>query len=340
MGKYVVLAVLAVALGTTLLARQGMLTDLDTSASQAHRQKQVLAREIARSAFEMGVSELRRDFENWRVDRTQVEHEGGYFDLEASGPSGGPVSLTAVGYHGDTAYEITGEAVKDTSVTAMANGITARIPITFDVSGGGCGGEHCVSGIDAGGREDRHGITLPPDTDPTPSDVCKEFNDKVEGKEEGCDVKARSSGEDDWVESQMTKLDAEIQKAIDEGSGDVTVCDTECSLKDLSSDSGILYVTGKLEVNGSRKWNGLVFVTGGGSVRINGGGSETNINGGLMMSDSTDYQDNEDVDLNGGNVIQYNSDEIRKYMDTFPTLRRTTVQVTGRSERVRRPSDE
>lgn len=337
MGKYVVLAVLAVALGTTLLARQGMLTDLDTSESQANRQKQVLAREIARSAFEMGVSELRRDFENWRVDRTQVEHEGGYFDLKASGPSSGPVTLTAVGYHGDAAYEITGEADKDTTVSSLANGITASIPITFNVSGGGCSGDPCVSGFDEGGGDDRHGITLPPGADADA--VCDEFNDKVVGKGEGCDVKIRTQERDEWVESQMAQIDSEIQDAIAAGSDDVTECNG-CNVSDLADSTGILYVTGELKYNGEERWDGLVFVADGGSVRINGGGDAKNINGGLMMSDSTDFESDEEFDLNGGNAVRYNSNQLAKYMDTMPTLRTTTIQVTGRSERVLRSSDE
>lgn len=334
MGKYIVLAVLSVALASTLLARQGMLTDLETTESQANRQKQVLAREIARSAFEMGISELRRDFENWRVDRTQVQHEGGYFDLEASGPTSGPVSLTAVGYHGERAYEITGEATKDSTVSSLANGITASIPITFDVSGGGCSGNPCVSGFDVAGGEDRHGISLPPGADV--DGICDEFDDKVVGRGGGCDVKARTEERDDWVESQMVQLNSEIQDAIDAGSTEVTVCDG-CKIGDLSTDSGILYVTGELRYNGEEQWNGLVFVADGGSVRVNGGGDVKNINGGLMMSDSTDFKSDEEFELNGGNAVRYNSAELEKYIGIMPTMRTTTVQVTGRTERVIRP---
>lgn len=334
MGKYIVLAVLSVALASTILARQGMLTDLETSESQANRQKQVLAREIARSAFEMGISELRRDFENWRVDRTQVQHEGGYFDLEASGPTSGPVSLTAVGYHGDSAYEITGEAAKDTTVSSLANAITASIPISFNVSGGGCSGAPCVSGFDVAGGEDRHGITLPPGTNT--DQVCDEFDDEVAGKGGGCDVKARSDERDDWVVSQMEQLHSDIQDAISAGSDDVTVCDG-CDVSDLSTDTGILYVTGELRYNGSKQWNGLVFVADGGSVRINGGGDVKNINGGLMMSDSTNFEHDDELDLKGGNAVRYNSDELQKYLGTLPTMQTETIRVTGRNERVIRP---
>lgn len=328
MGKYIILATLAVTLGATILARQGMQTDLDTSESQGFRQEQVLAREIARSAFEMGLSKLRRDF-NWRTDRKQVEHEGGYFDLTVHGDSSSPVSLTVVGYHGDAAYEISGEATKDTSVTSLANAITASIPITFKVAGGGCSGNPCVSGFDEGGGDDRHGISLPPGADADA--VCNEFDDKVVGRGGGCDVKVRSPERDAWVESQMEKLDSQILTAIAAGSEDVTVCNG-CKVNNLADRDGILYVTGELRYDGEEKWNGLVFVADGGSVRINGGGDAKNINGSLMMSDSTNFKNDEEFDLNGGNAVQYNSEILRKYMGTIPTLRTTTIKVTDRSK--------
>lgn len=332
MGKYTVLAVLAVVLGTTLLGRQGMRTDQETSESQAEHQKEVLAREIARSAFEMGASELRRDFENWRVQRTKVEYEGGRFDLIASGDPSGPVALKAVGYFGDAAYEMTGEVNQETTLSSAFNAITASIPITFDVSGGGCSGGPCVSGIDAGGRQDRHGITLPPNANP--DDVCEEFGeDKVEGKAGGCDVIARTEERDEWVTQKMEKLRSEVQNAIDAGSEDVKQCDG-CRAEDFEDNSGILYVTGEFTINGSRQWNGLVLVGEGGSVRFNGGGSTRNINGGLVLDDNTAYEQDEEFDMNGGNAVKFNSDELVKYLNTLPSLSQTTVQVTDRTGRL------
>lgn len=331
MGKYAALITLAIGLGMTVLATQGMQTDLDTSKDQAARQEKVLAREIANSAFEMGVSELKRDFENWRASRTDVPHEGGSYDLSASGSTNGPVSLVALGHHGGATYKIKGRVTKDTTVSALANAITASIPIDIDVSGGGCSGNPCVSGYDLGGGEDRHGITLPAGSDV--EDVCEEFDDKVVGRGKGCDVKSRTEETDDWVERKMNQLDSEIQKAIANGSEDVMVCDTKphCDISDYPDRSGILYVKSELRYNGEEEWKGLVFVAGGGSVRINGGGSAKNINGGLMLSDSTKFKNDEEFDLNGGNAVHYNSDELKKYMDTLPTLRATTIQVANRT---------
>lgn len=328
MGKYIFLAVVVVAFGVTVLANQGLRTDQDTSRSQAARQEKVLARQIAQSAFQDGLAELRRDFENWRVDRENVAYENGTFDLSASGPSTGPVSLTAVGTFGDFSYEIVATARLDTSVNSLFNGITTQTPVDFSVSGGGCSGAPCVSGKDVGGEDDRRGISLPPDGDP--KGVCDEFDDAVEGKGEGCDVATRSSKEEEWVEREMEALHSDIQAAIDRGSEDVTECNG-CDLSDLSTDTGVLYVTGELRINGEEQWNGPVFVADGGSVQINGGGDTRNINGGLVMSDSTSYDEDEEFDMNGGNAVQYNSDQLKKYMDTIPTIRTTTVEVTERT---------
>lgn len=335
MGKYAVLITFAAALSITILTGQGLEMDRETSEAQADRQEKILARQIAGSAFEMGVSELRRDF-NWRTDRTGVDYEGGQFDLAVQGDSSSPVSISAIGHHGDATYKITGTAKMNTSVSALANGITASIPIDFGVSGGGCSGNPCVSGRDIGGGEDRHGISLPPGADTEA--VCNEFDDRVVGKGEGCDVTSRTPEEDDWTERKMGELESEIQEAIAKGDEDVTEC-SGCKVSELPDSSGILYVTGELRYNGEESWDGLVFVADGGSVRINGGGDAKNINGGLMMSDSTAFKNDEEFDLNGGNAVRYNSVQLRKYMDTLPTLRRTTVQLTDRTGRFVRSSE-
>lgn len=330
MGKYVMLAVIAVVLGSTILTRQGMETDIDTSEDQTDRQEKVLARRIANSAFEMALSELRRDFKHWRTEREDIAHEGGTYDLTASGPSTGPVSLTAVGRYGGAAYEITGRSKQDTTVSALFNAITALTPIDFKVAGGGCSGAPCVSGIDPGGGEDRHGISLPPgeDTD----EVCEEFDDKVEGRESGCDVWSRTGPEDEWVVRKFDVIESRINDLVESGAEDVTVCDG-CKVSDLEADSGILYVTDDLRYNGEEQWNGLVFVADGGSVRINGGGDTRNINGGLLLSDSTAFRNDEDFDMNGGNAVQYNSEELRKLFAVLPALRGYTVKITDRTGR-------
>ncbi|MFB6229654.1 MAG: hypothetical protein ABEL04_00735 [Salinibacter sp.] len=347
MGKYIVLATLAIALSTTILANQGLRTDLDTNQSQVTRQETVLARQIALSAFEMGLSNLKRDFTSWRVQRTEVAYEGGTFDLTASGPSSGPVSLTAVGHFGGVTYRITGKAEQKEVVSGLFNGITAGGSVDFNVSGPGCSGGPCVSGIDPAGGENRRGISLPHSgtQDQDEKDVCDEFGDKVEGKGDGCDVSSRSQALEEWIDNEMDNLKSEIESQASRGSDDVTVCESgdnsgngngngngnsggpssSCRLNGSSTGSGILYVKGDMVINGQAQWNGPVYVADGGSIRINGGGGTANINGGLLMEGNTE------LDMNGGNRVQYNSEKIEKYFNTVSSLSTTIVQVTNRS---------
>lgn len=75
---------------------------------------------------------------------------------------------------------------------------------------------------------------------------------------------------------------------------------------------GILLVKGDLVLGGGFKWFGPILVTG--SVTLNGGGGVINIHGQILSGTSTLT----DVTVNGGNVINYNSCDIKKSYSTQP----------------------
>jgi Tfp pilus assembly protein PilX len=75
---------------------------------------------------------------------------------------------------------------------------------------------------------------------------------------------------------------------------------------------GLLLVDGDLVLGGGFTWYGPILVTG--SVTLNGGGSDINIHGQILSGTSTLT----DVTVNGGNVINYNSCEIKKAFSTQP----------------------
>jgi len=154
--------------------------------------------------------------------------------------------------------------------------------------------------------------------------VCKVFDDKVEGRGGGCDVQSRHPNGDVWVNDQMAMLEDQIQSKASKGSPEVTVC-SSCKLSGDVTENGILYVTGKATIDGNARWNGLVYLDEGATVRINRGGGSRNINGGLVMESDAK------LDMAGGNRVQYNSDQLRKYMSTLPALSTTAVQVADRS---------
>lgn len=350
MGKYIILVLFAVAAGLAVLGAEYNSTAQSASAERSERQGVVLARQIARSAFNDGVSEVERSFDAVGDRTDEGSHERGTYrlHLDAQSTAGGKtVDITAEGMYDGHTYQIQATVRQDTTISSVFNAITASTPVDFTVQGGGCSGGPCVSGLDAGGRADRHGITLP--SGESAEEVCDEFHSggydddmdtNVEGKAGGCDVQVRTSAHDDWVEDQMDQMDQTIQNAISNGNPDVTEC-TGCDLKDFgdSNNDGILYVTdGEFTVNGNRQWNGLVFVANAGKIRFNGGGDARNINGGLVLQDWATYeQENKDSDeftMNGGNAVKFNSDELLEYVDTLPSIESATTVVTDRRSRL------
>jgi Tfp pilus assembly protein PilX len=69
---------------------------------------------------------------------------------------------------------------------------------------------------------------------------------------------------------------------------------------------GLLLIEGDLVLGGGFTWYGPILVTG--SVTLNGGGGGINIHGQILSGTSTLT----DVTINGGNVINYNSCDIKK----------------------------
>ncbi|WP_251979292.1 hypothetical protein [Salinibacter ruber] len=349
MGKYIILIVFAAAAGLAALGAESNSSAQDSSAERSERQGVVLARQIARSVFNDGVSEVQRTFDTVGDKVEEGTHEQGTYRLQldaASTTGGKTVDLTAEGTYGEHTYQIQATVRKDTTVSSVFNAVTASTPVNFSVQGGGCSGGPCVSGLDAGGRTDRHGITLPHGEDAEA--VCDEFHGggydsstatNVEGTSGGCDVQVRTSAHDDWVENQMDQMSQTIQDAIADGNPDVTEC-TGCDLKNFSDsqNDGILYVTnGEFTVSGDRQWNGLVFVANGGTIRFNGGGDSRNINGGLVLQDWATYEQknkDDEFSMNGGNAVQFNSDQLLKYIDTLPSIESTTTVVTDRTSRL------
>lgn len=77
---------------------------------------------------------------------------------------------------------------------------------------------------------------------------------------------------------------------------------------------GILLVDGDLVLGGGFTWYGPIVVTG--SVTLNGGGGGINIHGQILSGTSTLT----DVTINGGNVINYNSCDLKKAFASQPLV--------------------
>lgn len=77
---------------------------------------------------------------------------------------------------------------------------------------------------------------------------------------------------------------------------------------------GILLIDGDLVLGGGFTWYGPIVVTG--SVTLNGGGGGINVHGQILSGTSTLT----DVTINGGNVINYNSCELKKSFASQPLV--------------------
>jgi Tfp pilus assembly protein PilX len=75
---------------------------------------------------------------------------------------------------------------------------------------------------------------------------------------------------------------------------------------------GLLLIEGDLVLGGGFTWYGPILVTG--SVTLNGGGGGINVHGQILSGTSTLT----DVTLDGGNVINYNSCDLKKAFATQP----------------------
>ena len=362
MGKYVLLLTFAALLGATYFTQYTSQTSAAASEDQAERQEGVIARQVARSAFSDGVSEVKRRFDSISDGEVrQGTYEGGTYELEyavsTTDDEGRRVTVTARGTYPTKAktsdqgatYYISGAATLKGSVSGLFNAITSAGEASFEINGPGCSGEPCVSGIDSGNGDDRHGISLPELENPGEEErnLCEKFSQKVEGKEDGCDVKSRAQKTDEWLEKEFEQVWGAVETLVEEDSDKVTAClddddlvegddddrgngggsqgvTLSCELKGNDVGEGILLVDDDFTIKGNAQWNGLVLADGDADITINGGGNADNINGSLLMASDAD------LSMNGGNKIQYNSDQLLKLVDVLPAVGTNRIVLTDR----------
>ncbi|MCS4050551.1 hypothetical protein [Salinibacter ruber] len=56
-----------------------------------------------------------------------------------------------------------------------------------------------------------------------------------------------------------------------------------------------------------------------------------------MLQDWATYEQknkDDEFSMNGGNAVQFNSDQLLKYIDTLPSIESTTTVVTDRTSRL------
>ncbi|MFP4229066.1 MAG: hypothetical protein ACLFTE_09590, partial [Salinivenus sp.] len=233
MGKYVLLLTFAALLGATYFTQSMNQTSNAASEDQAERQEEVLARQVARSAFSDGMSDVKRNFDDITDGETRRgTYEDGTYDLSfavsKTGDGEREVTVTARGTYPAEAeagsrqatYYLSGTATRRGSVSSVFNAVTSAGEAEFEINGPGCSGGPCVSGIDAGDGDDRHGISMPELENPgeEEDEICETFSQKVVGKESGCDVKSRGQATDEWVQKEFEQVWKAVETLIKEDS--------------------------------------------------------------------------------------------------------------------------
>jgi hypothetical protein len=362
MGKYVLLMVFAAALSLAYFSQQSHRSAQAANEDQVERQKVVLARQIARSAFNEGISRVKRgvgkslESEGLEDEKYQVGEfdEGGEFDLTFSNikteikdkVNWRLADVMAEGRfpveEPQTIYRI--EATARQAIKEEVNAMTIGESIGFTINGPGC--KECINGNDDAGGKPQLGISLPQGGD---SDaVCDKFKNGGGGKGkggkgkggtpivgvgEGCSVETRSEDRDDEVDRVMEAIGETIRES---SSSKIEVYDGENVENSTSPESpGILYVEDGKKAKISNDWYGLVFVSKSersdsddedskrGQVTLDG---KHSIKGALLMQEGSKFR------LNGGGTgdnIDYNTSRLLALVDVLPMLG-DPVRITDR----------
>lgn len=369
MGKYALLLTITVALGTTLLARQAL--EQDTRTSQADRQKEVLAQQIAQSTFNRGVSELRRDYGAGRtleidpIDEKTVEHKEVSFVLTDTDPDGsesvsamgvlkgssnadGSVSITAKGYYDDAKYRITGDLVRDLD---GFSGIGVEGALS---SVNGSGSEYLVSGLDTDpvdqGNDANHGSgdgldrpAMRLDDSGSADDVKSSLSDDqvvgVNGKgdvvNEPIDVNLNDLSQE-IKDNKDTLSASDLENGGSFGSTDdpaIVAVDEDLTLDGDTHGVGALLVSGNFTMRGNAQWEGVILVQSG-DTHVKDTDDFTGnarVFGSLMMQTGGSGG----LDLRGSTRIQYSSAALAVLSDVLPTMEKSvTFRVTNRSTKM------
>lgn len=271
-----------------------------SEAVRAEYVENILARELAHSAFNLVVSRISQDFSNYRADDSELAYGDGMYAFSASGDAQGPVQITAYGEVGtavhliQTTLERTGKPILDSfTIDGPMSTVTAH------------GSSFMISGMDqpaneedlAGGNgADGHAIRT------ILGSTKKAFTDAIDGAQ-----LIGLAGEMDIVNGE-TEVDLSIlENAIRdhedlqvlEGTQRFTGKNTFGSVEepvllmvngDLTNRGdvtgyGVLVVNGSLSNAGSIRWEGLVLLSSaGGDHEFKG---STDIYGALVMRSLT-----------------------------------------------------
>lgn len=337
MGKYILLITIGASAALSLYTGQFQSAQLDARGEVADRQKIVIARQMARSAYASGVSAIKRKFSASLNQCESVADQQSSFELTTIPQPGGTVEIRAVGRYGIDGcsctecpqYAISGEA--ELQPNGSFSALTFDGPLeSVNLAGGG--GGPVISGKDAAGEQDRNGVSLSEAEDETrmKDEFCGRSASDVQGVGGDCDVVHDPKIDLDPLDEEISDLVGE-QSTHEEGdlcgggkgngnSGGgpvgssetpaVVSIENDCKLSGNSGGTGILYVDGgTLTMTGNSEWEGMVLVANEGNFKASKG--TPRING------SVAFYEGGSLDMRGTASIQYNSDPLRQLRESF-----------------------
>ncbi|MBO6575338.1 MAG: hypothetical protein JJ896_07985 [Rhodothermales bacterium] len=273
MGKAALILVAAVSVASTTVYMTQDRQSIETLSQEAVYEHQVLAREIAQSAFNRVESRVRRDFENHRVSLADVAHRQGEMDITAVGTAGSPVAISATGRFEDAEYTISGVLSRSGSRVLDALTVDGAVE-AVDFSGNAM-----VSGLDTdpdgsdGSNQDVHAVLA------TTTDAYTDFlAEVVAGVGPGvaglADV-LQGTPETN-LDNMSTNILAYSGGALTTYTGDQDLSDTtlgsagspvvlrvtegDLTLSGTFTGYGILYLDGTLVMEDDARWEGLIFI--------------------------------------------------------------------------------
>ena len=365
MGKYIVLVAFAAALTLAILMGQSRSTAHETVEEQVDRQEKMIARQIARSAFSTGASEVKRDFCDSGADieslsRTDVEdqEENGTFDLsfqventaagveECAEGDDRVVELVATAQHGAAEYRIAGTLALDISPLFSALTIDGA-PDEIGVSGE----DTNVLGLNPNEEgSDRHGVGI------SDADAAARASQIQSGSDDGLCAGSSVDEEDANVrgvggtcdvihdsEINTDRLVEEVRDTVETESSEIICSNSggDDSVGDMG-EPAIIKSEGDCIMKGDQGGTGILFVEGdlemqgepswNGLVLIASGGSfETNPGGEPTVRGSVVQVGDRSVELNGEPTIQYDPKKLQNLINLTDDGIIQTPQITARA---------
>ena len=268
-------------------------TDIETTAVQANYQEQVLAREVARSGYNVALSNLERNFTTYRPSDHVVSMNSGTYRVDVTGPSAGPVTVSVLGSLIDTDHRIEAGVQRK-------HYFPDAVSIDGEIDEVVASGSYTISGLDtdpttlipgSGGGRGTHAI--------------KANNAATVALLNAATDTARVRGVKGYGDIEYRALQVEVDSLIAEVANEASLLsytgDQMYSFETFGSVSspafvevsgnveltgtatgcGVLVVHGDLVMNNTARWEGLVISRGGNNVDLLG---SSVIVGGLLVS--------------------------------------------------------